>query len=79
MSSNGYYIENTDKPWRSTANKQSRPDPTARAKNVIPRDRLVTKKGRYFTTDTSQEQREDEMKTTPEVQTTSTKFLPKNR
>jgi len=55
------YVENTDKPWRSSYSHQRRPDVTARAAKMIPRDRLVTKKGRYFTTNTSQQKLEDEI------------------
>lgn len=33
----------------------------ARTRNVIPRDRLVVKKGRYFSTDTSQKKLEAEI------------------
>lgn len=55
------YVENTDKPWRSSYSHQRRPDVMARTKNAIPRDRLVTKKGRYFTTDTRQQQLVDEI------------------
>ena len=52
----GEYVEITHKPWRSTYAHQKRPDVTGRTAKLIPRDRLVTKKGRYFTTNTSQQQ-----------------------
>ena len=49
-------VENKDKSWNSTYAHQKRPDPSARLKNVIPMDKLVVKRGRIFTTDTSQKQ-----------------------
>lgn len=56
-----YYVEQPEKMWRSSFNKQQHPDPQSRTKNVIPRNRLVQKKGRYFTTDTSDKQRQSEI------------------
>jgi len=47
------YVENTDKIWTTKYNHQKRPDPQSRTKYVIPRDRLVARRGRQFTTDTS--------------------------
>lgn len=54
-------VENKDKKWTSTYAHQKRPDTTERLKRVIPKDRLVVKRGRIFTTDTSQKQLEKEI------------------
>jgi hypothetical protein len=48
-------VENTDKKWNSTYSHQKAPDPSRRLKNVIPHDKLVIKRGRIFSTDTSQQ------------------------
>lgn len=47
------YVENTDKVWTTKYNHQKRPDPQSRTRYVIPRDKLVVRRGRQFTTDTS--------------------------
>jgi hypothetical protein len=57
----GYYVEDHRPRWRSSFNHQKLPDPEARTAKVIPKHRLVTKKGRYFTTDTSDRQRASEL------------------
>lgn len=54
MSDTRVYVENTDKVWTTKYNHQKRPDPQYRTKNVIPKDKLITKQNRTFTTDTSQ-------------------------
>ncbi len=48
-------VENKDKKWTSTYSHQKRPDTSERLKHVIPKDRLVVKRGRIFSTDTSQQ------------------------
>jgi len=58
----GYYEEEiVESGWRTSFNKQSIPDPQARTKKVLPHARLVQKKGRFFTTDTSSSQRSAEL------------------
>lgn len=49
-------VENKQKKWTSTYAHQKRPDTSERLKHVIPKDKLVVKRGRLFTTDTSQKQ-----------------------
>jgi hypothetical protein len=48
-------VENTDRKWNSTYSHQKVPDPTSRVKDYIPKDKLVEKRGRFFSTDTSQQ------------------------
>ena len=58
----GYYAEEVGAVmWRTSFNKQQRPDPQSRTKQVLPMRRLVQKKGRYFTTDTSDRQLKGEL------------------
>ncbi len=55
MTDEGFFEPVEGKLWSSTFNHQKRTD-TSRVGAVIPKDRLVIKKGRYFTTDTSSAQ-----------------------
>lgn len=60
--SGGRFVEiDQSKAWTSKADKQRRPDQDSRLKSVIPRDRLVVKRGRTFTTDTSSAARQKEI------------------
>lgn len=55
MTDEGFFEPVDGKLWSSSFNPQKRPDET-RTAAVIPKDRLITKKGRYFTTDSSSSQ-----------------------
>jgi hypothetical protein len=57
MNPEGKFVEDTSRPWTSSYSHQKRPDQGLRLKAVLPTDRLVHKKGRQFTTDTSREHR----------------------
>ncbi len=49
----GKFVVDNTKPWTSSYNHQRRPEQQSRLKAVLPVDKLVQRRGRQFTTDTS--------------------------
>lgn len=57
----GFSVTADEQPWKSSFNKQQRADVGVRTAKIIPREKLVTKKGRYFTTEISTVQLQKEI------------------
>jgi len=60
MTDEEFFTPVEEKPWTSTYNHPTKTDPRRVAK-AIPKHRLTTKRGRYFTTDRSEAHLKHEM------------------
>jgi hypothetical protein len=72
----GHFVEEKGQFWRSSFSKQTRPDQDARTAQVLPKNRLVRKGARYFSTDTSKTHLKEVMERDTEVDTNPAPIVP---